>query len=318
MDTPEYSSTVFRYRYQSLVEPPSVSDFEMTSGKSTVLKKEQVLGGYDASRYASERLWITARDGVQVPMSIVYRKDRVRDGKAPLWLYAYGSYGYGLQANFDSRRVSLLDRGFAFAIVHVRGGDEMGEAWHDDGMLMKKSNTFTDFIDAAEYLIESRWTSKDGLVIEGGSAGGLLMGAVTNLRPGPLQGRSFSCAVRGLDEHDDGRQPSLDRGRVPRMGQSKRKVCVRLHALLQSLRQPAQAGLPGHPRDHELQRQPGELLGAGQYVAKLRTLKTDANPLLLKIKMGPAGHGGASGRYDALEDRAFEMAWMMQQVGIAK
>ena len=154
--TPEYESHTYRYNYQSLITPSSVFDYDMRSGKSTLLKQQEVLGGYDPEQYASERLWATARDGVKVPLSIVYKKGFVRDGKAPLFLYGYGSYGIGTPPTFSSNRLSLLDRGMAFAIAHIRGGDEMGEAWHDDGMLMKKKNTFFDFIDCAEYLIQRK------------------------------------------------------------------------------------------------------------------------------------------------------------------
>ena len=317
-DTPEYSSVVFRYRYQSPVEPPSVFDFDMTSGRPILLKQQQVLGGYDASKYASERLWVTARDGVKVPVSIVHRKDRALDGKAPLWLYAYGSYGYGWPVDFDSGRVSLLDRGFAFAIVHVRGGDEMGEAWHDDGMLMKKKNTFTDFIDAAEYLIQSNWTSKAGLVIEGGSAGGLLMGAVTNMRPDLF--KAVHSAVPFVDVMNTMMDASvpLTVGEYLEWGNPNEKPAfdyMRSYSPYDNLRRQAYPAILVTTSYNDSQVGYWE---PAKYVAKLRTLKTDANPLLLKVKLDPAGHGGASGRYDALKDRAFEMAWMMQQVGVSK
>src|SRR3984957_8760480 len=181
--TPEYESTTYRYNYQSFITPPSVYDYEVKSGKSALLKRQEVLGGYDPSQYSSERLWATARDGTKVPLSIVYKKGFERNGRGPLFLYAYGSYGYGTPATFSSSRLSLLDRGMAYAIAHIRGGDEMGEKWREDGMLMQKKHTFEDFVDSAEYLIAQKWTSKDHLVIEGGSAGGLLMGAVVNMRP---------------------------------------------------------------------------------------------------------------------------------------
>ena len=181
--TPDYESPTYRYNYQSFITPSSVYDYEVASGKSTLLKRQEVLGAYDPSQYASERLWATAHDGVKVPISIVYKKGLQRDGRSPLFLYGYGSYGIGTPATFSSNRVSLLDRGMAYAIAHIRGGDEMGEQWREDGMLMKKKNTFYDFIDCAEYLVQQKWTSKDRLVIEGGSAGGLLMGAVVNMRP---------------------------------------------------------------------------------------------------------------------------------------
>jgi oligopeptidase B len=181
--TPDYDSTTYRYNYQSFIVPPSVFDYDTHEGKSILLKQQEVLGGYDPAQYVSERQWATARDGVKVPLSIVYKKGFQRDGKGPLFLYGYGSYGLGMPATFSSSRLALLDRGMAFVIAHIRGGDDMGERWHEDGMLMKKKNTFFDFIDSAEYLIAEKWTSKDRLVIEGGSAGGLLMGAAVNLRP---------------------------------------------------------------------------------------------------------------------------------------
>jgi len=161
----------------------SLFDYDVITGNSTLRKQQEVLGGYDPKQYASERLWATARDGVKVPVSIVYKRGFARDGKGSLFLYGYGSYGIGTPPTFSSNRVSLLNRGMAYAIAHIRGGDEMGEKWREDGMLMKKKNTFFDFIDCAEFLIRQKWTSKDRLVIEGGSAGGLLMGAVVNARP---------------------------------------------------------------------------------------------------------------------------------------
>ena len=192
-DTPDFESRTYRYNYQSFVTPSSVFDYEVATGKSTLQKQQEVLGGYDPKQYVSERLWATARDGVKVPISIVYKKGFPRDGKGPLFLYGYGSYGIGMPATFSSNRISLLDRGMAYAIAHIRGGDEMGEKWREDGMLMKKKNTFFDFIDSAEFLIQQKWTSKDRLVIEGGSAGGLSDG-----RGGQLAARTFSkpCTPR--------------------------------------------------------------------------------------------------------------------------
>ena len=180
---PEYDTHTFRYSYQSMVTPSSVFDYDMATRQQTLLKQQEVLGGYDPKQYVTERLWTTARDGVKIPLSIVYKKGFQRDDKGPLYLYAYGSYGLGMPASFSTARLSFLDRGMACVIAHIRGGNEMGETWHDDGMLMKKKNTFNDFVDSAEYLINQKWTSKDHLVIEGASAGGLLMGAVLNLRP---------------------------------------------------------------------------------------------------------------------------------------
>ena len=315
---PEYNTARFRYGYQSLITPSSVFELDLATNASTLMKQQPVLGGYDAKLYASERLWVKARDGVRVPVSIVYRLDRPRDGSAPLWLYAYGSYGYGTPASFNSARLSLLDRGFAYAIAHIRGGDEMGESWHDDGMLMKKKNTFFDFVDVAETLQKDRWTSRAGTVIEGGSAGGLLMGAVSNLRPDLF--KAVHSAVPFVDVMNtmmDATLP-LTVGEYLEWGNPNEKAAydyMRSYSPYDNLEKkayPATLVTTSYNDSQVMYWEPAK------YVAKLRTLKTDDNPLLLKIKMDPAGHGGASGRYDALRDRAFEFAWMMQQVGITK
>jgi oligopeptidase B len=316
--TPEFDSTLFRYNYQSLVTPSSVYDYDMAAGTSTLLKREEVLGGFDPGRYASERLWATARDGTKVPISIVYPKGIVRDGKAPLWLYAYGSYGYGMPAGFDSRRLSLLDRGVAYAIAHIRGGNEMGEAWHDDGMLMKKKNTFFDFIDCAELLVKEKWTSPDRLLIEGGSAGGLLMGAVTNERPDLF--RAVHAAVPFTDVMNTMMDASLPLtvGEYLEWGNPNEKAAFDYMLSYSPYDNLARKVYPAILVTTSYNDSQVMYWEPAKYVAKLRTLKTDANPLLLRTKMQPAGHGGASGRYDALKDRAFEVAWMLEQVGITK
>jgi oligopeptidase B len=221
MLTPEYSSRTFRFVYQSLVTPNSVYDYDMAAHKQTLLKRQEVLGGYDPNRYVTERQWAVARDGVKIPLSIVYRRGLKKDGSAPLFLYGYGSYGFATPAGFDSNRLCLLDRDMAFAIAHIRGGDEMGESWHDDGMLMKKKNTFFDFIDSAEWLIANHWTSKDRLVIEGRSAGGLLMGAVTNFRPDLFRAVHAGVPFVDVMNTHDGYKPAPDRRRIPGMGQPK-------------------------------------------------------------------------------------------------
>ena len=316
--TPEYDSTAFRYTYQSLITPPSVFDFDLRSGQATLLKQQKVLGGYDPSRYVSQRLWVTARDGTRVPLSIVYRKDRRRNGNAPLWLYAYGSYGYGMPPTFSSSRLSLLDRGVAFAIAHIRGGDEMGETWHDDGMLMKKKNTFYDFIDSAEYLVKEKWTSKQRLLIEGGSAGGLLMGAVTNLRPDLF--KAVHSAVPFVDVMNtmmDATLP-LTVGEYLEWGNPNEKPAFDYMLSYSPYDNLAKKAYPAILVTSSYNDSQVGYWEPAKYVAKLRTLKTDRNPLLLKMKLEPAGHGGASGRYDALKDRAFETAWMLRQVGITR
>ena len=316
--TPEFASKLLRYNYESLVTPSSVYDYDMVAGTSLLLKREEVLGGFDPGRYASERLWATARDGVKVPISIVYPKGFVRDGKAPLWLHAYGSYGYGTPAAFDSRRLSLLDRGIPFAIAHIRGGNEMGEAWHDDGMLLKKKNTFFDFIDCAELLVKEKWTSPDRLLIEGGSAGGLLMGAVTNERPDLI--RAVHAAVPFVDVMNTMMDASLPLtvGEYLEWGNPNEKAAFDYMLAYSPYDNLARKAYPAILVTTSYNDSQVMYWEPAKYVAKLRTLKTDANPLVLKTKMQPAGHGGASGRYDVLKDRAFEVAWMLEQVGITK
>lgn len=316
--TLDYDSQTYRYAYQSLITPPSVFDYDVATGGSTLLKQQEVLGGYDPSAYASERLWATARDGVRVPISIVYRKGFPRDASGALFLYAYGSYGYGLPASFSSSRFSLVDRGMAFAMAHIRGGDEMGEKWREDGMLMKKRNTFTDFIDCAEYLVDQKWTTSARLVIEGGSAGGLLMGAVANMRPDLF--RAVHLAVPFVDVMNTMMDDTLPLtiGEYLEWGDPNQKdaydymLSYSPYDNLQDRAYPAMLITTSFNDSQVMYWEPAK------YVARLRTLKTDANMLLLKTKMDPAGHGGASGRYDKLHDQAFEYAWMLSQVGITK
>ena len=316
--TPDYDSTTYRYNYQSLIVPPSVFDYDTHVGNSILLKQQEVLGGYDPSQYVSERQWATARDGVIVPLSIVYKKGFRRDGKGPLFLYGYGSYGLGMPATFSSSRLALLDRGMAYVIAHIRGGDEMGERWHEDGMLMKKKNTFFDFIDSAEYLIKEKWTSKDRLVIEGGSAGGLLMGAVVNMRPDLF--RAVHAAVPFVDVMNTMMDASLPLtvGEYLEWGNPNEKAAydyMKTYSPYDNLEKRAYPAMLVTTSLHDSQVMYWE---PAKYVARLRTLKTDSNPLLLKTKMDPAGHGGASGRYDRLKDQAFEYAWLLSELGITK
>jgi oligopeptidase B len=316
--TPEYTSTTYRYAYQSFITPPSVYDFDTQTGTSRLLKRQEVLGGYDPSQYVSERLWATARDGTKVPISIVYKKGFARDGKGALFLYGYGSYGIGTSATFSSSRLSLLDRGMVFAIAHIRGGDEMGWQWRLDGMMMKKNNTFFDFVDSAEYLVREKWTSKDRLVIEGGSAGGLLMGAVVNLRPDLF--RAVHLAVPFVDVMNTMLDASLPLtvGEYLEWGNPNEKAAydyMKTYSPYDNLTKRAYPAILVTTSFNDSQVMYWE---PAKYVAKLRTLDTGDRPLLLKIKMEPAGHGGASGRYDRLHDQAFEYAWLMSQVGITQ
>ena len=317
-DTPDYASKTYRYSYQSLLTPSSVFDYDTQTGKSTLLKQQEVPGGFDPTQYDSERRWVTARDGVKVPLSIVYKKGFKRDGTGPLFLYAYGSYGFGVPATFSSSRLVLLDRGVAFVIAHIRGGNDMGEQWRDDGRLMKKKNTFNDFIDCAEYLIQENWTSKDRLLIEGGSAGGLLMGAVVNMRPDLF--RAVHLAVPFLDVMNDMMDPSLPLTTTdyPEWGNPADKAAYDYILSYSPYDNLHRAAYPPMLLTESLNDSQVAYWEAAKFVAKARALKTDDNPVLLKMKMDPAGHGGASGRYDQLKDHAFEYAWLLSQVGITK
>jgi oligopeptidase B len=314
-DNEEFDAPAYRYRYESLVTPQSVYDYDARTRHATLLKREEVLGGYEPARYASQRLWATARDGTRVPLSIVYPKDVKRDGRAPLLLYGYGSYGAGLPATFSSQRVSLLDRGVVYVLAHVRGGNELGEPWRDAGMLMNKKNTFNDFVDCAEYLVKENWTFPERLVIEGASAGGLLMGAVVNMRPDLF--RAVHLDVPFVDVMNTMMDASIPLTTVEYLvwGNPNEKPAydyMRSYSPYDNLARgdyPAMLVTAGLNDSQVMYWEPAK------YVAKLRTLKTDNDPLLLRTNMG-AGHGGASGRYDALRERAFEYAWILSQVGI--
>jgi oligopeptidase B len=315
--TPEYTAHKFRFAYESLVTPRSVYDYDMGKHQQTLLKREEVQGGYDPTRYVTERRWAVARDGVKIPLSIVYRKGIHKDGSAPLFLYGYGSYGSGTPASFSSNRLSLLDRGMVYVIAHIRGGDEMGETWHDDGMLLKKKNTFTDFVDSAEWLLLNQWTRKDGLVIEGRSAGGLLMGAVVNLRPDLFKAVHMGVPfVDVMNTMMDASLP-LTTEEYLEWGNPNEKPAfdtMRSYSPYDNLARKAYPAILVTTSLNDSQVMYWE---PTKYVAKLRTLKTDDNPLLLKCNMG-AGHGGSSGRYDRLKETAFQYAWLMSQVGIQK
>jgi oligopeptidase B len=313
--TPEFSSNQYRVSYQSPVTPPTVLDVDMGSGARKVLKRQDVVGGYDATRYESKRLWATARDGVKVPLWAVYKKGVKFDGSAPLLLYSYGSYGISTEATFAVSRISLLERGVIYVQAHIRGGTDLGEAWHDDGMLMKKKNTFNDFIDSAEYLVKEKWTSPSRLIIQGGSAGGLLMGAVVNMRPDLFH--AVHAAVPFVDVMNTMMDASLPltTGEYLEWGNPNEKAAydyMRSYSPYDNIERkayPAMLVTTGLNDSQVMYWEPAK------YVAKLRAYKTDSNPLLLKTNMG-AGHGGASGRFDAIKENAFNMAWMLSQWGI--
>lgn len=312
----EWDTATFRYNYQSLVTPRSVFDYDMERHESKLLKQTPVPGGFRREDYVSERIEATAADGVKVPISLVYRKGVGRDGSNPLFLTAYGSYGYPMPVTFDSNRLCLLDRGVVVAIAHIRGGGEMGKPWHDDGRMLKKKNTFTDFIAAAEFLIGEKYGAPDRLVIGGGSAGGLLMGVVANMRP-----ELFTAVISHV--------PFVD------------VINTMMDASLPlTVGEYEEWGNPNKPDEYEYMRSycpytnlevrayPAMLVKTSfndsqvmfwepaKYVARLRVLKTDRNPLLLKTNMA-AGHGGASGRYDHLREIAFDYAFVLGQLGVA-
>ncbi len=316
--TPEFASTTCRINYQSMVTPPCVYDYDFATLARTLKKQQEVLGGYDPANYITERLWATARDGVKVPLSIVHKLGIARDGKAPLWLYGYGSYGFAMPAIFDSERVSLLDRGVVYAIAHIRGGNDLGEAWHLDGMLRKKKNTFTDFIDCAEFLVAEKWTDKDRLVIEGGSAGGLLMGAVVNMRPDLF--RAVHSAVPFVDVMNTMMDASLPLtvGEYLEWGNPNEKEAFEYMLSYSPYDNIGPKTFPATLVTTSFNDSQVMYWEPAKYVAKARALQGSGNQLLLKCKMEPAGHGGASGRYDRWRDRAFEYAWMLRQVGITK
>ena len=310
--TPEFNATHYRMSYQSPITPPTVIDVNMKDGQRTVLKQQEIVGGYDASRYATERLWVKARDGVQVPLWIVYKKGVKRDGSAPLLLYSYGSYGISTEASFAISRISLLERGVIYAQAHIRGGTDMGEAWHEDGMLMKKKNTFNDFIDSADYLVREKWTSPNRLIIQGGSAGGLLMGAVVNMRPELFH--AVHAAVPFVDVMNTMMDASLPltTGEYLEWGDPNQKAAYDYMLSYSPYDNIARKAYPAMLVTTGLNDSQVMYWEPAKYVAKLRAYKTDSNPLLLKTNMG-AGHGGASGRYDAIKENAFNMAWMLSQ-----
>lgn len=315
--TPEFNSQRLRMSYQSPVTPPMVMDVNMASGERQVLKQQEVVGGYDASRYESRRLWATAKDGVKVPLWAVYKKGVKLDGTAPTLLYSYGSYGMSTEATFSLSRISLMERGVIYVQAHIRGGTDLGEHWHDDGMLMKKKNTFTDFIASAEYLIGEKWTSKDKLIIQGGSAGGLLMGAVVNMRPDLFH--AVHAAVPFVDVMNTMMDASLPltTGEYLEWGNPNEKAAydyMRSYSPYDNIEKkayPAMLVTTGLNDSQVMYWEPAK------YVAKLRAHKTDNHPLLLKVNMA-AGHGGASGRYDAIKESAFNFAWMLSQWGISE
>ncbi|MGH9573254.1 MAG: S9 family peptidase [Candidatus Acidiferrales bacterium] len=312
-----FDTTAVRYNYQSLTTPSSAIDYEMNTQKATLVKQTEVPGGFDRANYVSERVFATASDDTKVPISLVYRKGVTRDGTAPLLLYAYGSYGISIPPTFSSSRLTLLDRGVVFAIAHVRGGGELGEPWRDAGRMMKKMNTFTDFIACAEYLEKEKYTSKEQLVIQGGSAGGMLVGAVVNMRPDLF--KAAIAQVPFMDVLNDMLDASLPltTSEYIEWGNPNEEAAYNYMAGYSPYDNVKRQAYPAMLVKTSLNDSQVPYWGAAKFVAKLRDMKTDQNPLLLKVNLG-AGHGGASGRYDALREAAFNFAFVLWQVGIAQ
>jgi len=312
----EFDTATVRFTYQSMITPPSVYDYDLNTCERTLLKRQEVLGGYAAEQYETRRIWSVSRDGVKVPVSLMYRKGTRWDGTAPMLLYAYGSYGASQAPTFSSARLSLIDRGAVYALAYIRGGGELGEEWREQGRMLQKMNTFNDFIDCADYLVKNEYTASDRLVIQGGSAGGLLMGAVVNMRPDLFKASVAQVPfVDVINTMLDASLP-LTTSEYTEWGNPNNKSEFEYM-------------IKYSPYDNILpQRYPAMLVRVSlndsqvpywegaKFVAKLRTTKTDSNPLLLQTNMG-AGHGGASGRYDALRETAFTYSFMLWQMGLA-
>ena len=310
-----FDAPTFRYAYQSLVTPSSVYEYDVATGASTLLKQLEIPGGFDRTLYASERVHATAQDGVQVPVSLVYRRDKFTKGRNPIYVYGYGSYGYSLPLGFSGNRLSLLDCGVVMAYAHVRGGGDLGKPWHDAGKMLVKRNTFTDFIAAVEYLTASQYGDPQRVAIEGGSAGGLLMGAVANLRPELF--RAIVSHVPFVDVMNTMLDASLPLT-VPEYeewGNPNEEAYFRYmlgyspYDNLQAMSYPAMLVKTSLHDSQVMYWEPAK------YVARLRTLKTDSNPLFLVTNM-QAGHGGFSGRYDYLKEIAFDYAFLLRELGI--
>jgi oligopeptidase B len=308
-----FQTTRFRYAYQSLVTPASVFEYDIETGRSTLLKELEIPGGFDRTLYASERVHATAADGVRVPISIVYRKDQREPGKNPLYVYGYGSYGYPLPLGFNSNRLSLLDRGVVMAYAHIRGGGEMGEPWHDAGKMLKKRNTFTDFVCCVEHLAAAGYGDRSRVAIEGGSAGGLLMGAVVNLRPDLYRAvLSHVPFVDVMNTMLDATLP-LTVPEYEEWGNPNEEKYFHYMLSYSPYDNLKPAAYPSMLVKTSLNDSQVMYWEPAKYVAKLRTLKTDANPLLLVTNM-KAGHGGSSGRYDYLKEIAFDYAFLLREL----
>ena len=314
----DFDTDILRYGYQSMATPASIIDFNMKTKEKEVMKEQQVLGNkFDKNNYIEERVWATAQDGTKVPISMVYRKELKKDGSNPLLQYAYGSYGYSMDATFSSTRLSLLDRGFIFAIAHIRGGEDLGRQWYEDGKLLNKKNTFTDFIDCSNYLIDEKYTSPSHLYAEGGSAGGLLMGVIVNMAPelynGIIAQVPFVDVVTTMlddtiplttGEYDEWGNPNI----------KKYYNYIKTYSPYDNVKAQDYPSIYVSTGLHDSQVQYWE---PAKWVAKLRVFKTDNNAIYLDTNMN-AGHGGASGRFEALKELAKEFSFLLDLEKIRK
>ena len=315
---PEYDTSVVRYGYSSMITPQSTYEFDLATRNSKLIKQQEIPSGYDKSKYETVRIWATARDGVKVPISIMMKKGTKLDGKSPMLLYAYGSYGYSTMPNFSTNRLSLVDRGMMYAIAHIRGGSELGEKWRQDGRMFKKINTFNDFVDSAKWLIGKNYTSSDRLVIQGGSAGGLLMGAVQNQAP-----ELFKAAIVQVPFVDvmntmiDETLPLTTEEWVEWGNPRDDKKAWDYMYSYSPYDQIQKKAYPNMLVEVSLNDSQVPYWEGAKYVAKVREYKTNDSIILLKTNMG-AGHGGSSGRYDRLKEVAFDYAYALTQVGIVE
>ena len=313
-----YDTADFRYAYESPITPGSVYAYDMEKGTSTLLKQKEVPGGYDRTKYVVEQIYAPAGDGVKIPISVVHRKDAKLDGKEALYLYAYGSYGISIDTGFNPNYFSLVDRGVTVAVAHIRGGGEMGKSWHDAGRMLNKKNTFSDFIACAQYLVGHGYGSKERLVIEGRSAGGLLMGAVLNMRPD-----LFKAAVVGVPFVDvmntmlDESLP-LTVGEFEEWGNPKQKAAFDYMITYSPYDNVEAKNYPDMLVKTSFNDSQVMYWEPAKYVAKMRATRTDHNILILKTNLSPAGHGGASGRYDRLHEAAFDYAYILGEMGIVE
>jgi len=312
---PEFNRNIFQYRYNSLTTPGSTYNYNMVSKEKKLIKQQEVLGGYNPNDYATERLYAIARDGTKIPISIVYKKGFKKDGHAPLLLYGYGSYGFSQDAGFNSTRLSLLNRGFVYALAHIRGGQEMGRYWYLDGKLMKKKNTFTDFIDCGEFLVKEKYTDSAHLYAMGGSAGGLLMGAVTNMAPGLWHGVIAQVPfVDVINTMMDENIP-LTTNEYNEWGNPNEKQAYYYMKSYSPYENVERKNYPNILVTTGLHDSQVQYFEPEKWVAKLRAMKTDNNVLLLHTNM-EYGHGGASGRFDYLKEVALYDTFLFSLEGI--